>query len=190
MRTEWYMQEEHMVKIAKQLADAEKEIELQSDFCTHQGLVLSKLLWKVTTLNHQVEFITTKCARNLEELLKVMDGCLYGFTKTYSGDIPNPEAEECQLIVALCGVLTNISSVPDGRHFLMSRDNSLTLYDFMIGTLPSLFSGQLDDLRWYVLVPISSVSSLCSLQQTCIDTGQAFLWLISLHFPLFLLPSI
>lgn len=148
LKTEWYMQVKHMNKLSKQLSDAEKELEMQSVYCTNQGLILSRLLWKVMKLNGIVEYVTENCEEHLQELIRIVDGCIYGFIKTFRDDIPNPEAEEYQYIVALCGLLTNLSSVPDGRHFLMNNNSTLDLYNLIIQVLPQIASNKATDLQW------------------------------------------
>lgn len=145
LRTEWYMQEEHMAKISSQLRAAEQELEMQSTYCTHQGLLLSRLLWKITNMHYMVEFVTSNCSSELEDILRLIDSCIYGFMKTYSDDQLNVDSEECQYLVALCGILTNISSVPDGRHFLMNATVSRDIYDLIIKVIPNIST---DDLKW------------------------------------------
>lgn len=145
LRTEWYMQEEHMAKISSQLRAAEQELEMQSIYCTHQGLLLSRLLWKITSIHYMVEFVTSNCSSELEEILRLIDSCIYGYMKTYSDEPFNVDSEECQYLVALCGILTNISSVPDGRHFLMNATVSRDIYDLIIKVIPCIST---DDLKW------------------------------------------
>lgn len=148
LKTEWSMQVKHMNRLSKELTDAEKELELQSVYCTHQGLVLSRLLWKVLKMNNLVEYVTANCEDHLLELIRVVDGCIYGFIKTYRDEIPTIEAEEYQYIIALCGLLTNISSVPDGRHFLMNKDVTLDLYNLIIEFIPQIPADTAEDLIW------------------------------------------
>lgn len=92
-----------------------------------------------------VEFVTSNCSGELEEILRLIDSCIYGYMKTYSDEPFNVDSEECQYLVALCGILTNISSVPDGRHFLMNATVSRDIYDLIIKVIPCIST---DDLKW------------------------------------------
>lgn len=148
LKTEWYMQVEHMNRLSKELTDAEKELELQSVYCTHQGLILSRLLWKVLKMSDLVEYVTANCEEHLLELIRVVDGCIYGFRKTYQDELPSTDAEEYRYVLALCGLLTNLSSAPDGRHFLMNKDVTLDLYNLIIEFLPEIPDDAAEDLKW------------------------------------------
>lgn len=77
-----------------------------------------------------------------------MENCIYGFMKSFGTEVSDLKCEEYQYVLALCGILTNISSVPDGRHYLMTVPICHDVFDAIIKYIPQISTSELQILKW------------------------------------------
>lgn len=52
--------------------------------------------------------------------------------------MPGPESDERQFLLSMCGVITNIAAVPQGREFLCGSPNGLTLIQAILKAIPAV----------------------------------------------------
>lgn len=52
--------------------------------------------------------------------------------------MPGPESDERQFLLSMCGVITNIAAVPQGREFLCASPNGLTLIQAILKAIPAV----------------------------------------------------
>lgn len=146
MRKEYYMQEEHMSKLSHALQEAEKQLAMQSIKCTHEGLLVARLLWTATKPRSILEKLTSECATQLNEFLNLAEGCIYAFAATYKNSTPDSCTDEYQYVISLCGILTNLSSIPEGRLFLMWNPFGRAIYTMGLDMMRAISAGS---LKWF-----------------------------------------
>lgn len=155
MRKEYYMQEEHLSKISHAFQETEKKLAIQSINCTRDGLLISRLLWTATKPRMILERLTSECAAQLHEFLNLVEGCIYAFTATYKDSMPDSCCDEYQYVTSLCGILTNLSSIPEGRLFLLWNPFGRAIYTLSLNVMKTISGKKAGSLKWYL------TASLC-----------------------------
>lgn len=156
MRKEWYSQNDHLNKIASQISHKENELKYQSIFCTTQGLILSKILWKMSYADHLLDKIVAEEKLTLE-LVRMFGGCLYGFKHTYKDEMPEPSADEYRYVVCLCGFFNNLATTPDGRFFLINQPPCREVVNQIISILPKILVPNTEELKWIMLTALYNI---------------------------------
>lgn len=141
-----------MSKLTRTLQENERKLALQSIQCTHEGLLLSRLLWKATKPRKVLEMLTLRCTQELHDFLNLAEGCVYAFATTYAAAIPDENTDEYQYIVSLFGILTNLSSIPDGRLFLMWNPMGRALYSITLDIMETILDDKSESLKWYLIL--------------------------------------
>lgn len=157
LRNEYYMQEEHLSKLAHALRENEDKLTMQSAKCTREGFVFSRLIWRATKPRRILEKLTSKCADDLHDLMGLVETCIYAFSETYGNDLPSSTSDEYQYIVSLCGILTNLSSIPDGRLFLVWNPLGRAIYNLILDKMEIMHSSKAGSLKWIVLIGIYNI---------------------------------
>lgn len=152
MRREYYMQEEHMSKLTRTLQDNESKLAMESIKCTHEGVLLGRLLWKATKPRKVLERLTSQCSDELHDFLNLAEGSIYAFSATYGEAMPEPNTDEYQYVTALCGILTNLSSIPDGRLFLMWNPLGRAIYTLILDIMGTICGKKAGSLKWYTII--------------------------------------
>lgn len=148
LRQEYYLQEEHMSKLANTLQEGEVKLAMHSVKSTHEGLLISRLVWRATKPRRVLEMLTSECTEELHDLLNLIEACIYSFATTYGDTVPNPNSDEYQYVLCLCGILTNLSSIPDGRLFLMWNPIGRAIYSLILDIMGNVSCREAGSLKW------------------------------------------
>lgn len=140
-----------MSKLSHTLQETEKDLAVQSIRCTREGLLVSRLLWIATKPRLILEKLTSECATQLHDFLNLAEGCIYAFAATYKNSMPDPCTDEYQYVISLCGVLTNLSSIPEGRLFLMWNPFGRAIYTLIFNMMGTISGSKAGSLKWYLI---------------------------------------
>lgn len=137
-----------MSKLSHALQETEKELALQSIRCTREGLLASRLLWTTTKPRRVLERLVSECATELHDFFNLAEGCIYAFFATYKDSMPDACTDEYQYVTALCGILTNLSSIPEGRLFLMWNPLGRAIYSLILDVMGAISGKNAGSLKW------------------------------------------
>ncbi|KAI4487258.1 hypothetical protein M0804_005407 [Polistes exclamans] len=115
------------------------EILNQSTFCASLGAVLGNLAWRASKFPEIVDIWLSGLQNKVREFLSIVSGSFVAFISTYETGIPPTNNVEYQFVLGLLGIVTNISSVPKGREFLITNQNGKDLVEKIIKFMPNFF---------------------------------------------------
>ncbi|XP_063233938.1 heat shock factor 2-binding protein-like isoform X3 [Bacillus rossius redtenbacheri] len=136
LQLEWSSQQEHLGKMQSELYRLRGQIQLQSQFCASLGSVTGNLLWKCSRLPPVIDLLLS--GNKLVDFLSLVSGSLQSFLETYGGDLPPTGSDECQFIMSLCGIVTNVAAAAAGRQFLATSERGRELLGQVVAVLPRI----------------------------------------------------
>ncbi|KAK2589238.1 hypothetical protein KPH14_002039 [Odynerus spinipes] len=111
----------------------------QSTFCASLGAVLGNLAWRASRFPEIVDIWLSGLQNKVREFLSIVSGSFVAFISTYETGIPPTNNVEYQFVLGLLGIVTNISSMPKGREFLITNQNGKDLVEKIIKFMPNFF---------------------------------------------------
>ncbi|XP_026470833.1 heat shock factor 2-binding protein-like [Ctenocephalides felis] len=138
LQDEWQAQQEHMGRMQAEMYKLRRQLSHQSSFCASLGAVLGQLVWKASQVAIVVEKMLAGFQNKVGDFFCIVEGTLASFLETYKGSMPGPESDERQFLLSMCGVITNIAAVPQGREFLCASPNGLTLIQAILKAIPAV----------------------------------------------------
>ncbi|XP_033228364.1 heat shock factor 2-binding protein-like [Belonocnema kinseyi] len=120
---------QHQLEIQrKKLLQAEEEkLILQeqlldhSKFSTSLGAILGNLLWHASNVPRVIDIWISKLHSKFDEFLGAVNGTFSSFIKTYGEEDLPIDSDECQFVMSLLGITANVTAIPEGRQFIVTR---------------------------------------------------------------------
>ncbi|XP_014615712.1 PREDICTED: heat shock factor 2-binding protein-like [Polistes canadensis] len=139
MKEQLHSQTIELEKAIKETQSLKIQILNQSTFCASLGAVLGNLAWRASRFPEIVDIWLSGLQNKVREFLSIVSGSFVAFISTYETGIPPTNNVEYQFVLGLLGIVTNISSVPKGREFLITNQNGKDLVEKIIKFMPNFF---------------------------------------------------
>ncbi|XP_015179837.1 PREDICTED: heat shock factor 2-binding protein-like [Polistes dominula] len=139
MKEQLHSQTIELEKAIKETQSLKIQILNQSTFCASLGAVLGNLAWRASRFPEIVDIWLSGLQNKVREFLSIVSGSFVAFISTYETGIPPTNNVEYQFVLGLLGIVTNISSIPKGREFLITNQNGKDLVEKIIKFMPNFF---------------------------------------------------
>ncbi|KAI4500271.1 hypothetical protein M0802_004688 [Mischocyttarus mexicanus] len=139
MKEQLHSQTIELEKAIKETQSLKIQILNQSSFCASLGAVLGNLAWRASRFPEIVDIWLSGLQNKVREFLSIVSGSFVAFISTYETGIPPTNNVEYQFVLGLLGIVTNISSIPKGREFLITNQNGKDLVEKIIKFMPNFF---------------------------------------------------
>ncbi|KAL2728566.1 heat shock factor 2-binding protein-like [Vespula squamosa] len=160
MEEQLHIQATGLEKAIEEIQSLKIQILNQSNFCASLGAVLGNLAWRASRFPEIVDIWLSGVSNNdsifftisyrvityfdflqnkVREFLSIVSGSFVAFISTYETGIPPTNNVEYQFVLGLLGIVTNISSIPKGREFLITNQNGRDLVEKIIKFMPNFF---------------------------------------------------
>nr|XP_031825488.1 heat shock factor 2-binding protein-like [Nomia melanderi] len=138
LRAQLDQQAEANKNAQEEIAYLKEQMLNQSAYCTSLGAVLGNLTWRASRFPEIVDVWLSAFQHKIGEFLLITDGSFLAFVKAYRAAFPPTSNAEYQFIIALLGIVTNISASPEGREFLISNPNGKDFVQKIVSLMPTL----------------------------------------------------
>ncbi|KAF7394887.1 hypothetical protein HZH66_008061 [Vespula vulgaris] len=139
MEEQLHIQTIELEKAIEEIQSLKIQILNQSNFCASLGAVLGNLAWRASRFPEIVDIWLSGLQNKVREFLSIVSGSFVAFISTYETGIPPTNNVEYQFVLGLLGIVTNISSIPKGREFLITNQNGRDLVEKIIKFMPNFF---------------------------------------------------
>ncbi|XP_046823224.1 heat shock factor 2-binding protein-like [Vespa crabro] len=140
MEEQLHIQATELEKAIEETQTLKIQILNQSNFCASLGAVLGNLAWRASRFPEIVDIWVSGLQNKVREFLSIVSGSFVAFISTYETSIPPTNNVEYQFVLGLLGIVTNISSTPKGREFLITSQNGRDLVEKIIKFMPNFLS--------------------------------------------------
>ncbi|KAF2886408.1 hypothetical protein ILUMI_19764, partial [Ignelater luminosus] len=147
LRNEWHQQQKTMARLQDILNRKCRLLTLHSNYCSSQGSALCTILAIVMENQELVESFLSQPETYLVKFIKIADGCLFSFIKTYSLDIPIEDTSDYRYILSLYTCIQHISNLQSGRKFLTSHEDCQIMLSEFVSILPNMKHTSIDALK-------------------------------------------
>ncbi|XP_024935511.1 heat shock factor 2-binding protein isoform X2 [Cephus cinctus] len=156
--SKWQSQQRQLESTQAEIFRLKNQIMHQSTFCTSLGAVLCNLLWRASYFTQNVHVWLSGFQNKVGEFLCIVNGSFVSFINTYGDGLPSMNSDEFQFIMGLLGIVTNMSSTPEGREFLITNTNGKDLVQKLVIRISGIPLPSGNSLKRLMLMILYNVS--------------------------------
>ncbi|XP_034933616.1 heat shock factor 2-binding protein-like [Chelonus insularis] len=150
----------------RELLEEEKESLINLDeqnvnLRANLGAVTGNLLWKSSKYPQIVNTWLTEHQSIVSNFLFIAVGTVRSFIETFQPSFPSINNNETQFVVAILGIITNISATPGGRQFLVDHTEGKTLIAYLVEFLPTMIGDTGNVMKKLMLKILFNISMNC-----------------------------
>ncbi|KAG7202996.1 hypothetical protein KM043_010127 [Ampulex compressa] len=124
--------------VEKSLKDNEEKISALEAKCDELRAELQSQANENKTTKEEIERLKTQFQNKIGEFLLIVNGSFMAFISTYEAAFPPTSNAEYQFVIALLGIVTNISASAEGREFLITNPSGKDFVYNTVKLMPSL----------------------------------------------------